>query len=59
VARLKIDKKKIVKKLSRQARVPPAKVQVSKKEKHKRSKWSAWRKELEKITKEEASGGGK
>jgi len=52
----KINKKKIVKKLSRETKIPPPRIEVSKKEKQKRRRWSAWKKQLEKLANEESSG---
>jgi hypothetical protein len=52
----KINKKKIVKKLSRETRIPPARVEVSGKEKQKRQRWSAWKREMQKLRDEESSG---
>jgi len=48
----KINKKKIVKKLSRETKIPPARIEVSKKEKQKRQRWSAWKQQLEKLAEE-------
>jgi hypothetical protein len=52
----KINKKKIVKKLSRETRIPPARIEVSKKEKQKRQRWSAAGKHLENLKDEGSSG---
>jgi len=55
--RPKINKKKIVKKLSRAIKIPPAKIISSGKEK-KKYRRAGWKKELWELAREEPGGGG-
>lgn len=53
MAGAKINKKKIVRKLSRKARIPAGRIETSGKEKQKRKRWKAWQKELQKLRDED------
>jgi hypothetical protein len=51
MVRVKINKKKVVKKLSRETKIPPAKIIPSKKSRQKSEKFD-WKKELKKSAEE-------